>query len=555
MNRISRMIMKYLLPILFAFCFFSCQRHSDNWEKICDIENYIESRPDSALIVLEAIDINSLSSDEERAKYALYMSMALDKNYIDKIDFEVLQPAIDYYEDHGSATDKLRTFYYQGRIYQNAGDNEKAIQSWVKSLDLGNASNDLLTKARNYNAQSLLYYKYFNWNKIIECSLRAASYFEELNDIDKYVFMLCRASEGYAHIGDKSSLNECFSKCDKYLSTISNRTKAHYYGVYLTHNRSSLTKENVYDVINKYLNIVPTEEVNWITLSNAYLSVGDISSAKTSLNNYNKNNTDNTKYYAMLTQIYKEEGAYKNALDAYELHNRITDSLDFVALEQDTQFVEERHQLELATLKEQEKRKQAIVVFITIISILLGVAIWINSRLRLSRMEKIVAEKETERYKLLYAQMEDERDNLNALLKQNEELDPKALNAVARRLELLNKFFTAYITDNSDIDRKASKEMEELLEDKDKFMDSNRLAYAGSHPKFIKYLEGKGLTEWEINYCCLYALGLKGKEVGAYIKMRSHYNNSSEVREKLGISEHDTNLGIYIRKLVKSLSE
>lgn len=209
----------------------------------------------------------------------------------------------------------------------------------------------------------------------------------------------------------------------------------------------------------------------------------------------------------------------------------------------------------MATIKEQEKKKQIIAVFATIVSILILVAIWITSRLRLSRMEKLVAEKETERYKLLYAQMEDERDNLNALLQQNEELDPKAMNAVARRLELLNKFFTAYITDNSDIDRKASKEMEDLLEDKEKFMDSNRLAYAGSHPKFIKYLEDKGLTEWEINYCCLYALGLKGKEVGAYIKMRSHYNNSSEVREKLGISEHDTNLGIYIRKLVKSLSE
>ena len=86
--------MKYLLPIFFAFCFLSCQRHSDNWEKICDIGNYIESRPDSALTVLEAIDVNSLSSDEERAKYALYMSMALDKNHIDKTDFEVLQPPV-----------------------------------------------------------------------------------------------------------------------------------------------------------------------------------------------------------------------------------------------------------------------------------------------------------------------------------------------------------------------------------------------------------------------------------------------------------------------------
>ena len=50
------------------------------------------------------------------------MSMALDNNYIDKTDFEILQPAIDYFEDHGSATDKLRTFYYQGRFFYNRGE-------------------------------------------------------------------------------------------------------------------------------------------------------------------------------------------------------------------------------------------------------------------------------------------------------------------------------------------------------------------------------------------------------------------------------------------------
>ena len=96
--------MKYLLPIFFAFCFFSCQRHSDNWEKICDIENYIESRPDSALTVLEAIDVEKLSSDEERAKYALYMSMALDKNYI----------YVDYFSRHGPRKFEARDRYYLG---------------------------------------------------------------------------------------------------------------------------------------------------------------------------------------------------------------------------------------------------------------------------------------------------------------------------------------------------------------------------------------------------------------------------------------------------------
>lgn len=547
-------IMKYLLPILFAFCFFSCQRHSDNWEKICDIENYIESRPDSALTVLEAIDVKSLSSDEERAKYALYMSMALDKNYIDKIDFEVLQPAIDYYEDHGSATDKLRTFYYQGRIFYNRDEAEEAMESLIKSIDLGDKSNDLRTKARNYTAQGTLYYLYYNWEKIIECSLQAGDYYKALGDLDNYATMLCRVAEGYMLMGNKELANEYLIKCRGLLDIINDRSKAYYYSVYLSHDNDNRTPEAISQVVAEYLKLVPASETDWLTIADAYLNIHDITSAKDVLK-YHHNNSINARYYAILTKLYKEENSYEEALNAYERYSYLTDSLDFVILEQDTQFVEERHQLEMATIKEQEKKKQIIAVSATLISILILIAIWITSRLRLSKMEKLVAVKEAERYKLLYAQMEDERDNLNTLLQQNEELDPKTMNAVARRLELLNKFFTAYITDNSDIDRKASKEMEDLLEDKEKFMDSNRLAYAGSHPKFIKYLEEKGLTEWEINYCCLYALGLKGKEVGAYIKMRSHYNNSSEVREKLGISEHDTNLGIYIRKLVKSLSE
>mgnify|MGYP007119877659 FL=1 len=92
------------------------------------------------------------------------------------------------------------------------------------------------------------------------------------------------------------------------------------------------------------------------------------------------------------------------------------------------------------------------------------------------------------------------------------------------------------------------------MANKDAFMSSTRLAFTGSHPDFIKYLERHNLTEWEIEYCCLYALGLKGKEVGTYIKLRSHYNISSEIREKLGLGETDTNLGIYIRKLLDRVS-
>ena len=481
--------------------------------------------------------------------------MALDKNYIDKTDFEVLQPAIDYYENHGSATDKLRTFYYQGRIYQNGADSEKAMNCFVNALESSVSSDDHITIARCFYSQGTIYQHMYDWKKVIESNINASEYFKFSNNVNSQFRSLLRAINGYSQLYDTNKASEIILQANTLLPQVSFANKGFYYATCISFYSDNEMIEELRSMLSEYINNIPKERIDWISVAYAYTILNDYEMANSAILNISGDQITNARYYALVSDIYRHNNDFKSALTSYEKYIHITDSLDLVIFEQDTKFIEERHQLEMATIKEQEKKKHIIAIFTTLISILILIAIWITSRLRLSKMEKIVAEKEAERYKLLYAQMEDERDNLNALLQQNEELDPKAMNAVARRLELLNKFFTAYITDNSDIDRKASKEMEDLLEDKEKFMDSNRLAYAGSHPKFIKYLEDKGLTEWEINYCCLYALGLKGKEVGAYIKMRSHYNNSSEVREKLGISEHDTNLGIYIRKLVKSLSE
>ena len=159
--------MKRLFTILvLGLCLVACNRHSEHWETITAMECIIEERPDSVLNVLQEIDTDELVGDEERAKHALLLSMALDKNFVDNTDFEVLQPAIDYYEDNGSATDKLRTYYYQGRIYQNAGNNAAAMEAFVNALDKGAESNDDLTKARILVAQSTIYYSLMKWDKV-----------------------------------------------------------------------------------------------------------------------------------------------------------------------------------------------------------------------------------------------------------------------------------------------------------------------------------------------------------------------------------------------------
>lgn len=107
------------------------------------------------------------------------------------------------------------------------------------------------------------------------------------------------------------------------------------------------------------------------------------------------------------------------------------------------------------------------------------------------------------------------------------------------------------ITRNDSYAEPYNKWIETVRNDKKKFMDSTRLAFAALHPKFMEYLDQHGLSTDEINYLCLYAIGLRGKEVGEYIQLKRHYIISHEIRKKLGIDEHETNIGLYIRRLIK----
>ena len=547
--------MKRLLFILaLTLTLVACNRHSEHWATITEMESIIEERPDSVLNVLQTIDTDELANDEERAKHALLLSMALDKNYIDKTDFEVLQPAIDYYEDNGSATDKLRTRFYQGRIYQNAGNDAAALECFVKAISEGDESDDILTKARIYFNRGSIYYSLYEWDSFIETHKTAASYFKQAGRHHSYVHCLILIVNGYTLKNEHENALPYIDECKQLREIMSFPLLLDFYSSYITYLEDCGTDAELKDAVDEYLNTIPAENIDWLSLANAYQKLGLYEEALQAIERY-KNSTmtsEEIKYRALKSEIYENLGRYEESLRAYKEYMIVSDSTTWAIMQQDTKFIEERHNLELQTLKEKESKMRVILWSALFIAILLSIIVFIRYRLKVNRMEKAFAEQETEKYRLLYLQMEEECDNLTNLLAQSEELAPDVKTAVGKRLELLNKFFTAFITNNSDIDRTASKEMEELLANKDTFMVSTKLAFAGSHPKFIKYLEERGLTDWEISYCCLYALGLKGKEVGSYIKMRSHYNNSSEVREKLGINEHDTNLGIYIRKLLKS---
>ncbi|MDE6028517.1 MAG: hypothetical protein K2G23_10640, partial [Muribaculaceae bacterium] len=110
MKRLPHILLPSLILILLLA--FGCANSRENASRMDRADRLMESAPDSAMAILDSIVPSSLSSRQEKARYALLKSMALDKHFIDTITFDVLQPAIDHYLEKGTSDERLRTLYY-----------------------------------------------------------------------------------------------------------------------------------------------------------------------------------------------------------------------------------------------------------------------------------------------------------------------------------------------------------------------------------------------------------------------------------------------------------
>ena len=148
------------------------------------------------------------------------------------------------------------------------------------------------------------------------------------------------------------------------------------------------------------------------------------------------------------------------------------------------------------------------------------------------------------------SELENELESLSDISKSNTTVPEEIRNVINLRINMLNSLLAGIITSNERYGKPYEEWVRNITADSETFMNANREAFSASHPRFIAYLEKHNLTIDEINYTCLYALGLKGTEIGEYLKKRSHVNMSSAIRKKLGLGMHETNLGIYVRQLL-----
>ena len=425
------------------------------------------------------------------------------------------------------------------------------MESFVKAEAYVEDAEDDVAAGLLYTVMNDVYTDIFDLESAYSCNKKAMEYYLKAGDIDKYAGRLLYLSDFHYANGDYKAAAACLDSVKSIWNDISDSRKINYYSSSMQMKAVEKDYYGLSKELDEYIKNFDHTKIFWHDVVANYTIIGDYDSAQWALTQYRKYNPDykyDPAYYLVSSSLNGEIGDYKAALEDFEIYSDLSDSLSMVIAEQDTGFIKERYEKELKIEKERNLRN-IIMALSSVILILVGRAVYVL-RLRLKAKNE-----ENRKFKENYAALEKEKNTLSKIISENPPIGVQARKVMSDRLALLDRFFAAEITSDSEIDRKASKELSRLVDDRENFMYTTRVTFAAANPGFICFLENKGLTETEIEYCCLYVIGLKGKDIGSYIRKKRHYIYSSEIRKKLGLGEHDTNLGIYLRNLLAEKSQ
>lgn len=120
-----------LLCLMLLSCLISCGQELSH--QLDNAGKLLYDSPDKALSLLLSIDTQEIVSKKDRAKYALLLSAAMDKNYYDVTSDSLISVAVDFYAHKGSIRERMLAWYYYGIVLKNDQNYAQAILAFEKA--------------------------------------------------------------------------------------------------------------------------------------------------------------------------------------------------------------------------------------------------------------------------------------------------------------------------------------------------------------------------------------------------------------------------------------
>lgn len=320
--------------ILFATLLLSCKQQDEKalLPDLVRAEAMMYEHPDSALHLLETMQMPTPSDKLQNATWCLLMTQARDKNYMEHTSDSLINIAYDYFMKQEDPQRKAMVLNYEGTIHLEAfTDVEKATQLYQ------DASKEV-EKTKDYQLGYLIYinlgniYAYRHISEYAMQSFQKAHKYAKLSNNKAYI------AYSLSYVARAYSLNENWNKTIEYYMKAYNLAKT-------THNNriiSGIANElsNIYNQTENYELAIKyvqeaikiheeentTSEATLLTIGDIYRNMGNIDSACYYLNKAALSNNIYTccsSYQALwylnrdLTKDYKKALEYSDKFWVY----------------------------------------------------------------------------------------------------------------------------------------------------------------------------------------------------------------------------------------------
>lgn len=205
----------FMVALLVVCIICSCRNSSD--PRLVEIDTLMESNPDSALTLLKDYTLTPNSSSSDSAYFALLLTQARYKTFIDETDDSLISVAVDWFERHKDTEKATRALFLQGMVRLNAQRFGDAAVSFSKGLDIAHAGKHYLWEGQCARGLCIIYGKIHDGSAQVEFAKRSYDSFLRYGDEGWINYSLLNLATAY--------INNC--KYSESLTVLDNLEKDH----------------------------------------------------------------------------------------------------------------------------------------------------------------------------------------------------------------------------------------------------------------------------------------------------------------------------------------
>ena len=379
-------------------------RAYDYLEEYPDSVN-MPTQPDSALEILNNIDVDNLTSDRLKAMHALLLAHACYKKFIPLKSDSLLNFACIYFNRQKEDYNLMKSLFFLGYLYFDNGRPEKAIVVASKAYEIAFDNNYEYWLAKIAQLKGDILSNTCNWEQAAECHLEAMNYFDKYG---KHRDALFAASDYAINLSGSSRLSKAILLFDSINNIASgepidsvlliNNTKQKF--ACLVDKGMFMAADSCLNLISEVINIENASSSYFYYNSRIALYKEDLKAAERFLELADSLSVlpeDSGRVYQGKSLLYDMKGDYKKSLLYEDSASSLQNRLVYDILRQSV-VAAQRDYYDVKAVCEKERAsdfRNALIISI-VLALLLAILFWTFHRLRIRKKNLEIQKKATD---------------------------------------------------------------------------------------------------------------------------------------------------------------